>query len=283
MTSLSYYSPDSLTEAITLLGSADARPLAGGYSLLIEPQRSKLGGALVDLRRIGDLVGVTQGQGGEVTIGAMTPLAAIAAASAVQQSYAALAEAAASVGDAQVRNRATLGGNLAQSDAGNDLPAAILALGGLLHVQGAREERIVAASDFFTGPGQTALAAGELITAVTLPAPTGRSGSAYEKMKHPATLYAICGVAASVSLDANGAVEACSVAVTGAAEYPTRLKSVESALTGKTPTGDAIAAAAQGAGEGLSFRSDLFASADYRAHLTRVLTQRALTRALAQA
>ncbi len=274
-----YVSARSLDEAIAILAAdGSARALAGGNSLLVEPSRGRLQNAkLVDLGRIAGLAGI-QSEDGGLRIGAMTPLAAIAADKAVAQQYPALAEAVNLIGDAQVRNRATLGGNLAEGEPGADLPAVMIALGAQVHVQGSKGSRAVSAEEVAAG----ALAQGELITGVSLPRPAPRTGAAYEKFKHPATLYAICGVAASVTLGANG-VDRCVVAVVGATEAPTRLRGVEAALQGKGSGPSEVAAAAKQSGEGASFRGDHFASPEYRRHLTGVLAQRALAKAIERA
>jgi len=279
-----YHAPQNLNEAITLLAdNAVARPLAGGNSLLVEPSRSRIGDAeLVDLRRIAELSGIQSRDGG-VWIGATTPLVRIADDATVQVRFLALAEAVRSIGDAQVRNRATVGGNLADQDPEADLPAAVLALAAQIEVRGPGGSRTIAADDLNGGPARTSLARGELITGVLLPAPAARSGSAYEKIKHPATLYAICGVAASVTLTASGSVSSCRVAVTGATESATRLPAVEAALVGQRPDPDALGAALGQDAQSLIFRGDRFASAEYRRHLTRVLVQRAVTRAVERA
>jgi aerobic carbon-monoxide dehydrogenase medium subunit len=279
-----YIAPNSLEEAITLLAeNRAALALAGGNSLLIEPNRSRMSNAtLVDLRRISALAGL-RSQADSLWIGAMTPLFTIAGDATIQERYAALAEAARSVGDAQVRNRATIGGNLADGDPGADLPAALLALGAQVHVQGAQGSRVLAVDDLLVGPSQTALKQGELITAITLPAPAAQTGSAYEKFTHPATLFAICGVATSITLATDGSVSACRAALTGAVESVARLSAVEAALNGKQPDASTLAAAAEQAGEKLRFRGDRFASTDYRCYLTKVLTQRVISRAVERA
>jgi carbon-monoxide dehydrogenase medium subunit len=272
-----YSAPQSLDEALAILSrDPAARALAGGNSLLVEPSRTRNPGVkLVDLQRISGLVGV-QADGGGLRIGAMVPLATAAGAASA---YPALVEAIATIGDAQVRNRATIGGNLAEGDPGVDLPAVLMALGAQVQLQGAGGSRTIGVDELFA----SGLGTGELIIAVLLPAPAARSGAAYEKFKHPATLYAICGVAASVTLAGDGTISSATVALTGAVERPTRLSGVEAALAGKSPDVATFAAAAGQIGSSLQFRGDHFASAEYRRHLTGVLTQRALTRAAQRA
>lgn len=278
-----YTAPSSLADALAALAEGtDARPLAGGSSLLVEPSRATLDGArLVDLAKIPELTGIRSVDDG-LWIGAMTTLAEIADNKAVDEQHPALAEATRSVGDAQVRNRGTLGGNLADPDPGTDLPAAILALGAKIAVEGRDGKRDIGDADVGAGTLRSVLKPGELIVGVTLPEAKG-AGSAYEKFKHPATLYAVCGVAARVTLGADGAVAACAVAVTGATVAPTRLRGVEGALRGKQPDAAAIQAAAALASEAVGFTGDRFASVEYRKHLTSVLARRALARAVERA
>jgi carbon-monoxide dehydrogenase medium subunit len=283
MSSFEYAAPASLDEAIALLKKPGARIVAGGHRLLVEPQRGQLAGSLlVDLRRIGGLAAIEPQPDGGLKLGAMTTLATIAANETIRTSYRALAEAAQWGEDAQVRNRATIGGSLAAADPQADLPAPILALQAKIQLRGAQGERAIGADELFTGPNQTALRQGEVITAIGVPKAGEGSGSAYEKFRHPATLRAICGVAACVTLT-GGAVSAVTVALTGAADRTTRLRGVEKALTRKKPTAEALSAAAGAAAEGLTFLGDHFASAEYRRHLSRVLTERALKRALERA
>lgn len=281
MTAAGYAAPRTIDEAVSLLKEKNARVLAGGHTLLVEPSRSRLADArLVDLRRIPGLAGIDADAGGGVRIGAMATLSAIAASEAVKKSWPTLAEVAAATGDAQLRNRATLGGSLAGGSPDADLPALALVLDAAVQVTGPNGTRTVNADDFFSG-GHAA--ARDIITAVTVPAPAPRSGLAYQVQRHPATLAPLCGVAAAITVGADGTVSAARVAVTGAAERVARLPGVEKSLIGKAAGEAAVALAAQASGEGLTFRGDLYGSADYRRHLTRVLAGRALKQALARA
>lgn len=282
MTGDGYAAPRSVDEAVALLSkNPGARVLAGGHSLLVEPGRRAIVGALlVDLGRIDGLDAVTTQPDGSLSVGAMTTLSSLAGSDAVRAVCPALADAAHSMGDAQLRNRATLGGTLASSDPEAPLPALALVLGAVIHVTGSRGARTVAAED---GPPLKALGPGDVMTAVGFPAPPARTGSAYESFTNAATLYAACGIAASVTLGHDGTVAACRVAATGATAHPQRLTSVEQALIGKKPDATALAGACAVAATGLTLRSDLFASAEYRGHLTRVLTGRALKQAIERA
>jgi carbon-monoxide dehydrogenase medium subunit len=283
MSSAGYAAPKSLDEAVSLLSkNPAARVLAGGHGLLVEPGRSRVATALlVDLRKVPGLASIEKDGSGGVKIGAMTTLAAIAADAGLKKTYPALALAAEMTGDPQMRNRATLGGSLASSDPEADLPALALVLDATIHIHGPKGARTSKADDFFGG--KTPLAAGDVITAVVLPAPAARSGTAYEAVRNPSTLAPLCGVVASVTLGTDGAVTASRIAVAGAAERATRLAGAEKAVVGKK-SGDATAAAAgAAAGDGTTMRGDLFASADYRKHLTRVLTERAIKQAFDRA
>jgi carbon-monoxide dehydrogenase medium subunit len=276
MTADGYIAPASVDEAVALLAkNPKARLLAGGHNLLVEPGRRTIAGSLlVDLGRIKGLAGVDRQADGSLKIGSMTTLSQLAESDAVRSAYPALVDAVLATGDAQFRNRATVGGSLAVPDPEAPLPALMLALNALYHVTGPAGARTGA-------PGKPIQA--EVITAVTLSAPEPRSGLGYAAFRNPATLHAACAVAASVALGSDGTVAGCRVAVTGAASVPQRLAGVEQALAGKKPEASVLSAAAGAAGAGLTFRGDLFASSEYRAHLTRVLTGRALKQAIERA
>jgi carbon-monoxide dehydrogenase medium subunit len=274
-----YAAPRSLDEAVTLLAkNQGARVLAGGHTLLLEPSRSQMRDALlVDLRLVPGLAGISDADGG-LRIGAMTTLSDIAADSRVRNSYGVLADVAAHTGDVQSRNRATLGGNLAGTEADNEFPAILVLLAATIDIAG-KKARTVDADDFLAG--RAALAAGEIITAVTLPARLPRTGISYLAHRNPATRTPICGVGVGVALGEDRTVTSSRVVLVGAADRPTRLANVEKQLT-KATVADARGAA-KVAGEGAAMRSDLFAAADYRKHLTGVLTERALNQALERA
>jgi carbon-monoxide dehydrogenase medium subunit len=273
-----YAAPRSLDEAVSLLTkNQGARVLAGGHTLLLEPARSTLRDALlVDLRLVANLAGISDVEGG-LRIGAMTTLSDITADARVQSAYGVLAEVAAHAGDVQSQNRATLGGNLASPDSDNEFPAIAVLLAATIEITG-KKARLVHPDDFLSGK---ALAAGEIITAINLPARLPRTGISYMAHRNPATRTPICGVGVGVALGDDGTVTSCRVVLVGAAERPTRLANVEKQLT-KSRVADAGKAAAL-AGAGAPMRTDLFASADYRKHLTGVLTERALKQALERA
>lgn len=281
-----YAAPDSVNEAVTLLKHRDgARILAGGHDLLPQLKLRKLTTSLlIDLRNIPDLTGIAQDSGGNSAhIGAMTTCAAIAADGWVQENASALAEAADSIGDAQVRNWATIGGNLAYGHPAADLPPAALVLEANIRINGPDGERTLTADQLFLDAYQTALQGAEIITRIDFFAPVGKSSSVYEKFRIPSNNYPLCGVAARVDLAEDGSVAGCRVAVTGVTDSPRRLSAVEALLRGQLPDAQSIAQASRLATQGINFTTDLYGSGAYRAQLTGVLVQRALTRAASQA
>lgn len=277
-----YVAPDSLEEALGHLeGSADARVLAGGQSLIpVLKQRLARPELLVDLSRIRDLRDVRETEDG-IAVGAMTPHAAVASAGELTGGARVLAEAARAVGDLQVRNRGTLGGSLAHADPAADLPAAVLALEATLVARSAEGEREIAADEFFLGPWTTALEPGEILTEIRLPGWTTdlETGGAYEKLEQKASGFALVGVAAVVDA-ADGRCRRARVAVTGAASSPQRLQAVEEALEGGGLDEESVRSACEGAGEPLEgVQEDIHASAGYRRAMTEVLARRAIGRA----
>ena len=265
-----YTAPDSLDGAISALseGGADAKVLAGGHSLIpLMKLRLAAPSLLVDLRKLSDLRGVERANGG-FKIGALTTHAAVSRA----EELGVAALAAGRIADQQVRNRGTIGGSLAHGDSASDMPAVLLALEGSVVVRGPNGEREVAAADLFKGFLTTSLADDEIVTEVRLPSMDGY-GFAYEKFARRAEDWAMVGVCALVKVD-GGQVEDARVAFTNMAVTPLRAEAVESALRGQ-PTG-AIAQAAEQAADGTHPPTDLNATADYKRHLARVLTRRAL-------
>ncbi len=282
-----YYRASSVDEALSLLQQhgANAKVLAGGHSLIpMMKMRLAQPGVLIDIGRIDELKGIRV-EGDTLSIGPLTTHAAIAASEDVQRLATALSDAASVVGDLQVRNRGTIGGNLAHADPASDLPAAVLALGGEIEARGPAGSRTIAADDFFQGLFTTALDENEIITAIRVPTGQGTRVSAYVKFPHPASGYAVVGVAAVLDIAGNKVTTA-RVAANGAFECAKRLAGVEQALSGADATAEAAASAAEHATDGFSaddFMSDIFASADYRAHLLKVYTRRALQKALERA
>jgi len=280
-----YQAPSTIEEAVAALGrSRDAKVIAGGHSLL---PLMKLGLAqpdtLVDLRRIASLRDIRAEADGTIVVGALATHRSIAEDRTIVSKLAALAEAAAAVGDPLVRARGTIGGSLAHADPAADEPAPALAFGALIRAIGGKGKRDIPARDFFKSAFETALAADEIVAEIRFPAQTGRTGSAYAKFAHPASRFAVVGVAATVTLKGDGTVERAAIGVTGAAEAPFRAGLAEKAITGTKGDAKAIVAAAAKAAEGVRTLSDLVASSDYRRHLVTVYARRALDRAIERA
>lgn len=280
-----YHRASSLADAQRLLGrSPGAKLLAGGHSLLpLLKLRLAAPAALIDIGHLSELRGITV-DGDTIRIGALTTHAEIAASAALGKSAAALAEAAAHVGDPAVRNRGTIGGNIAHADPASDLPIVLVALGAQISVSGPQGERVIAADAFFTGMMTTALAEGDIVTAVHVPMARAGQGSAYEKFAHPASRYAVIGVAALVEVEGNECRSA-RVAIGGLVPHARRAGAVEAALVG----GDSGEAAVQHAAVRVAndfsddLTGDVFASAEYRAAVAPVYVERALAAAIARA
>lgn len=277
-----YYRAGSIDEALSLLGEhRGAKVLAGGHSL-IPAMNIRLAdpGVLIDIGRIEALRGIST-RDSSVHIGALTTHATIAASDQVPR---ALSEAADVIGDSQVRNRGTIGGNIAHADPASDLPTVLTALGATIHTTSADGDRTIAAADFFTGLLETALRAGELVTTIEVPLPGPGSGSAYAKLANPASRYAMVGVAASVTI-ANGVCSEAGVAVGGLTPAAKKAPSVEAALRGQTMNADAIAAAAEALQNDLGddILEDIHAGAAYRRSMATVHAKRALNAAVERA
>jgi carbon-monoxide dehydrogenase medium subunit len=277
-----YYRAGSVAEAISLLQQhSGAKLLAGGHSLIpVMNMRLADPGMLIDIGRVSELKGISV-QGGSVRIGALTPHAMIAASADVPK---ALSEAAGMIGDPQVRNRGTIGGNIAHADPASDLPTVLTALGANIHVTGPNGNRTIAADDFFTGLFATALDDSEIVTAIEVAKSGAGSGSAYAKLFNPASRYAMVGAAAIVTVS-GGTCTAAGVAVGGLVPSATRAKSVEAALVGKSLDEATIAAAAEAVRNDLGddVIGDIHASADYRKAMAPVYLKRALTAAAQRA
>jgi carbon-monoxide dehydrogenase medium subunit len=272
-----YYRPTTLNEAVSLLQKhKDAKVLAGGHSLLPAMKlRTSAPSALVDIGRISGLSGISK-DGGNLKIGALTTHHAVATSDVAKAECGLLAETAAHIGDQQVRHRGTLGGSLAHADPAADYPTALLALGGSVTAMGPKGTRDIAIENFFTGLFSTALAADEVLTMVTVPAYGKSAGTSYMKHRHPASSYAVVGVAAMVMMS-GGKCTGARLAVGGATANPVRVKAAEDALNGSAADEAACAAAASHVAAALKNpMSDLYASADYRVHLATVLAKRAL-------
>lgn len=280
-----YHRPNSVAEAVDLLSSNEgAKVLAGGHSLIpLMKLRLVAPSVLVDIGRIEALKGIVATDDG-LSIGALTTQASIAGSDIVNDRAPLLAEAAGMVGDPAVRNRGTIGGNVTHSDPASDLPAVLTALGATFNVTGPAGERSIAASDFATGLLENTLQEDEILTSIAVPSVVSGSGSAYVKFAHPASRYAVVGVAAIVGAS-NGWCSSASVVVGGVETTPTRASSVESALLGSDLSDEALdnaAAAVSGDFQGDPM-SDIFASAEYRQAMAAVYVRRALGAAVSRA
>jgi aerobic carbon-monoxide dehydrogenase medium subunit len=262
MYAFEYQRVKSVADAAAALARSGGKALAGGQSL-VGAMKLRLAnpGTVVDLSGIAELKGIKK-DGDAIVIGALTTHAEVASSAAVKQAIPALAALAEGIGDRQVRNRGTLGGSLANNDPAADYPAAVLALGATVHTN----KRKIAADDFFKGMYETALAADEIITAVSFPVP---KKAAYVKFPQPASRFALVGV--FVAQTGSGV----RVAVTGAASHVHRANAIETALA-KSFTADAAKAVKIPAGQ---LNNDLHGSAEYRAHLVSVLAARAVAAA----
>jgi aerobic carbon-monoxide dehydrogenase medium subunit len=270
-----YVRPASVDEALAALrdGGEDAKILAGGHSLLpLMKLRLAAPTLLVDLGGVPGLSGIQRANGGW-RIGAMTPHVAMERETALGLA----SEVAGTIADPQVRHRGTIGGSLAHGDPASDLPAVLLAAEGSVDVQGPNGTRTIAAADLFEDYLTTSISDDEILTAVTIPAMDGY-GHAYEKFNRRAEDWAMVAVSAWVKSE-GGTVSDVRVGLTNMGSTPLRATAVEEALRGGSLSADAIAKAAEAAAEGTEPPGDLNASPDYKRHLARVLTRRALTQA----
>jgi aerobic carbon-monoxide dehydrogenase medium subunit len=272
-----YEAPESLEEAIRMLheNGEDAKLLAGGHSLLpLMKVRLATPSVLIDLRKIPGLHGIQQEDGGW-RIGPMTRHADLQDTTELGV----VARAASMIADQQVRNRGTIGGSLAHGDPASDLPAVLLALEGQVTARGPNGERTIAASELFRDYLTTSLAPDEVITDVRLPAFDG-FGFGYQKFARRAEDWAMVGVCALVSRAADGTCDDVRIGLTHMGATPLRATAAEEALRGSRLDESAIAAAAEQAAEGTNPPGDLNATPDYKRHLARVLTRRAVGEAV---
>jgi len=272
-----YVRAGSVSEALAMMAQhEDAKLLAGGHSLIPTLKlRLASPATLIDIGRCSELSGINSGNGTS-HIGALTTHAMVHADGNLP---AALTEAAGWIGDPQVRNKGTVGGNIAHADPASDLPTVLTALGATIHMVGPNGERSVSSDDFFIDLFETALQEDEIVTAISV-SNDGGSGSAYAKLFNPASRYAIVGVAAKISAS-GGSCDSASVAIGGLTAAATRCSAVEAALTGQPLNADTIAAAAEAvAGDlGGDVMGDIHASEDYRRAMAPVYVERALTAA----
>jgi carbon-monoxide dehydrogenase medium subunit len=273
-----YVRANTLDEALALLAqNEDAKILAGGHSL-IPAMKLRLAQPplLIDLGRIKDLSYIREADG-QIRIGAMTTHYEIESSDLLKRICPLLPECAGHIGDVQVRNKGTMGGSLAHSDPAGDWPAAIIALNADMIAASKSGERTIKADDFFVDLLTTALEPGEILREIRINKSKGRTGQAYVKMHHPASGFAVVGVAANLIIDGNGTCQSASIGITGVSSKAYRPSAVESALTGAQLDEQTISSAAAHAADGVEANGDLFASADYRKHLAEVYAKRAIT------
>lgn len=280
-----YHNPATLEEAWQVMAEsgADGKILAGGHSL-IPMMKLRLASpkSLIDIGRIEALRNILEVDG-RIEIGALVTHHAIESSGLLKTRCPLMPETAAEIGDVQVRNKGTIGGSLAHADPAADWPAAILALQAEIEARSSRGSRWIKAADYFLDLMTTTLAADEILTSVRVPVIEPHTGQAYLKLHHPASGYAMVGVAACVTLAESGAVAKAAVGLTGVGAKAVRAVAVEEVLTGKPPTDRRLDEAAAVAAQGIELNGDLYASEEYRGHLARVYTRRALAKALERA
>jgi carbon-monoxide dehydrogenase medium subunit len=277
--SFDYEVAESVDHAIELLGQHgdEAKLLAGGHSLLpIMKLRLAAPAVLVDLGRISDL-NYVRDEGDHIAIGAMTRHTDVEHNDVLHEHCGLLSYTASFVGDPQVRHRGTIGGSISHGDAASDLPSALLALEGTFVVKGSGGERTVAAGDFFQDYLQTDLAPDEVLTEIRVPKLGSNTGWSYKKFNRRAQDWAVVGAAVVVE-KSNGTISSARIGLTNMGSTPLRATAAEGALSGADAS--SIAEATSSADEGTSPSSDIAASAEYRRHLARVLTRRAVEEAL---
>ena len=276
-----YKAPATLDEAVALLASDldGAKVLAGGHSLipamklrLAQPQ------LLVDIARIKSLAYIRE-EGDQILIGATTTHYQLESSELLQRICPLLPACARSIGDVQVRNKGTIGGSVAHSDPAGDWPAAVLALDAEIVLVGTNGERIVKAEDFFVDLLTTDIQPTEILREIRIKKPAGRFGQAYQKVPHPASGFAVVGVAVNLTLNDDGSCKSAAIGVTGVTVKAFRAKAVEAALAGSTLDDAAISSAVTHVCDGINPSADLYASSEYRCHLAQVHTRRGIVAA----
>jgi carbon-monoxide dehydrogenase medium subunit len=280
-----YHAPATLAEAVALLTQYGdtAKVLSGGQSLL-PMLKLRLGqaGHLVDIGRIPGLEYIKE-DGGMLRIGGCTRESALEDSEIVRTRYPILLDTAKVIADPLVRNRATVGGNLAHGDPGNDHPATMLALGAQVVAVGPKGERVIPVDKFFVGLFATALQPDEILTEVRIPAPPPRSGGAYVKLERKVGDYATAAVAAQVTLAASGTVERAGIGLTNAGPTPIKASAAEAYLRGKKPDAATVGEAARLAAQATSPTADRRGAVEYKREMARVMATRALKKALERA
>jgi carbon-monoxide dehydrogenase medium subunit len=286
--SFDYHAPKTLDEAIALLGQLgdSAKILAGGQSL-IPAMRFRLASpeVLVDINRIADLAYLVE-RDGYLAIGAMTREYALEASPAVAKSYALLLDTAKVIADPLVRNKATVGGNLAHADPANDHPATMLAYNAQIIARGASGTRTIAIDDLFIGLFETSLKPGEILTEIRVPTPGPNTGGAYQKIERKVGDYAVAAVAVQLELAGQGmgsVIQHARIGLTNVSPIPMRARNAEAALIGKAFSDATLDAAAKAAAAECEPSADLRGQVDYKRDMVRVLIKRTVRRAVERA
>ena len=280
-----YHAPGTLDLAIALLGQYgdEAKVLSGGQSLL-PLLKLRLGFAthLVDIGRIPGLEYIKEDDG-FLRIGGATRESALERSDLIRSKYPILRDTALVIADPLVRNRATVGGNLAHGDPANDHPATMLALGATLVATGATGERTISIDEFFTGLFETALRPDEILTEIRIPIPPPKSGGAYVKLERKVGDYATAAAAAQVTLGGSGKIERAGLGLTNAGPIPVKPIDAAQFLQGKAPEDETLAEAARLAAQATSPTADRRGSEEYKREMARVLMHRALRTAVERA
>ena len=283
--SFEYLRPKTIPEAIAFLQQYgdDAKILSGGQSLIpMMKLRLARPGYLVDINRIAGLSHIKE-EGGFLKIGGLTREAELEASPVVRAKYPIIIDTAHVIADPQVRNLATVGGNLAHGDPANDHPATMLALGAQIVATGPKGERVIPVEDFFLSLFSTALQHDEILTEICIPIPPPRSGGAYFKLERKVGDFATAAVAAQLTLDGNGACQKVGIGLTNVGPTPIKARKAEDFLRGKKLDGSTIAQAGQLAADESEPSADLRGPVEYKKSLVKELTKRALTRAVERA
>jgi carbon-monoxide dehydrogenase medium subunit len=280
-----YLRPKTVPEAVALLQQHgdDAKILSGGQSLIpMMKLRLARPSHLIDINRISGLSYIKE-DGGFLKIGGLTREAEVEASAVVRQKYPLLLDTATVIADPQVRNLATVGGNLAHGDPANDHPATMIALGAQIVATGAKGERVIAIDDFFKSLFETDLKHDEILTEIRIPVPPPKSGGAYVKLERKVGDFATAAVAVQLTLDGSGSVQKIGIGMTNVGPTPLRAKKAEASLTGKKPDQAAIDQAAKLAADESQPSSDLRGPAEYKKGMIKELTRRAIAKALERA